>query len=173
MNSMSKSLSCLFALLSLSLTAELHGLVISEIHYRPPAGDHLEFVEVSNEAPSPEDISGFSFVEGIVFRFPAGTVLEAGGVLVVCANVDAVRAVYGIENAVGNFSGRLDNGGERLTIANHAGRVIQSVRYNDQGKWPVGPDGTGHSLALIRVYLDSSEPEHTRACVLLLASLRA
>jgi hypothetical protein len=150
----------LFALFSLSLTAELHGLVISEIHYRPPEGEHLEFVEVSNDAPSPEDISGYSFVEGIVFTFPPGTVLEAGGVLVVCANVDAVRAVYGIENAVGNFVGRLDNGGERLTIANHAGRVIQSLRYNDQGKWPVGPDGTGHTLVLKRVHLDASEPEN-------------
>jgi hypothetical protein len=154
---MLKLLSFLFAL---GLTAELHGLVISEIHYRPPEGDHLEFVEVSNDAPSPEDISGYSFVEGIVFKFPPGTVLEAGGVLVVCANVDAVKAVYGIENAVGNFAGRLDNGGERLTVVNHAGGLIQSLRYNDQGKWPVAPDGTGHTLVMRRVHLDASEPEN-------------
>ena len=141
-----KPLSFLFALFSLSLTAELHGLVITEIHYGPPAGEHLEFVEVSNDAPSPEDISGYSFVEGIAFKFPPGTVLEAGGVLVVCANADAVRAAYGIENVVGNFVGLLDNGGERLTVVNHAGGVIESVRYNDQGQWPVGPDGTGHTL---------------------------
>ena len=155
-----RSLSFLFALFSLSLTVELHGLVITEIHYGPPAGEHLEFVEVSNDAPSPEDISGYSFVEGILFRFPSGTVLEAGGVLVVCANADAVRAAYGVENVVGNFVGLLDNGGERLTVVNHAGRVIQSVRYNDQGKWPVGPDGTGHTLVLKRVHLDPSEPEN-------------
>ena len=143
---MFKSLTFLFALFSLILTVDLHGLVITEIHYRPPDGDFLEFVEVSNDAPSPEDISGYSFVEGIAFTFPDGTVLDAGGVLVVCANVDAVRLVYGIENVIGDYAGRLENGGERLTVVNHAGRVIHSLRYNDQGKWPVGPDGTGTRL---------------------------
>ena len=55
---MSKSFSFLFALFSLSLTVELHGLVITVIHYGPPAGEHLEFVEVSNDAPSPSDRPG-------------------------------------------------------------------------------------------------------------------
>lgn len=142
------------------LASPVQALVISEIHYHPPGGGTtLEFVEVTNEAASPEDVSGWAFVEGIGFVFPAGTIIAGNGILVVAANQDAIRAVYGIDNVVGDFSGRLDNGGEALTLVNHVGIVIQSVTYRDEGNWPVGPDGSGHSLALENIYLDSAEAE--------------
>ena len=67
------------------------------------------------------------------------------GILVVCADTAAVRARYGISNVVGNFSGRLDGSGERIVLANHAGVIVQSVRYRDRGKWPAEPDGTPRS----------------------------
>src|SRR4029453_18930332 len=120
--------------------------VISEIHYHPPAGDEaLEMVEVSNDSSTPEDISGYSFSEGIAFEIPPGTVLEGYGVIAVCANAAAVKARYGITNAIGDYAGKLDGSGERLTLVNHAGAVVSSVRYRTKGKWPTAPDGTGHS----------------------------
>lgn len=135
-------------------------LIISEINYHPPAGDEaLEFIEVANDSTTPEDISGYAFVEGISFVFPAGTVLGARGVLVVCADVVALKARYGIENAVGNYQGRLDAGGERLTVVDVGGILVHGLAYNDRGKWPTAPDGTGHTLVLRRPSLDGTEPE--------------
>ncbi|HVR74668.1 MAG TPA: lamin tail domain-containing protein, partial [Planctomycetota bacterium] len=143
-----------------ALAPALEAVVISEIHYHPPAGDErLEFIELANDSSTPEDISGYSFVEGIVFEVPAGTILRGKGILVICADVDLLTARHGITNAIGNFEGSLDNDGERLTLVDHAGRVVQSVRYRARGKWPVAPDGTGHTLVLRSVHLDSKEPE--------------
>jgi hypothetical protein len=142
------------------LGARLEAVVISEIHYHPPPGEEmLEFVELTNDSATPEDISGYAFIEGISFVIPAGTVLEGYGILVICADVEALKARYGIENAIGNFSGRLDNSGERLALANHAGIAVQSLRYRERGKWPAAPGGTGHTLSLRGLHLDPKEPE--------------
>ena len=43
----------------------------------------------------------------------------------------------------------LDNGGERLTLKDANGVVVCSVNYGDEGRWPIAPDGTGHSLVLV------------------------
>jgi hypothetical protein len=138
--------------------------VISEIHYHPRAGDEgLEFVELTNDHYSPEDISGWALVDGVRFVFPSGTILRAREILVVCTNADAVQSAYGIDNAIGNFEGRLNSAGERVTLVNHAGAEMASVRYNDRGKWPTAADGSGHSLVLISLYQDTSEPENWQA----------
>src|SRR6266545_6968657 len=112
---------CHRASLSLSIlvvaaaAARVPAVVISEIHYHPPAGDEaLEFVEITNDSTTPEDLSGWTFTEGISFQFPPGTILGSRAILVVALDQDALKARYGIGNVVGNYSGRLDNAGERL-----------------------------------------------------------
>jgi hypothetical protein len=148
------------AVFALVGAAPLQAVVISEIHYNPGAGDEvLEFVELMNDTSTPEDLSGWAFVEGIHYVFPKPTVLPGRGVLVVCADADALKDRYGITNAIGNYSGKLDASGERLTLVNQAGIVIQSVRFRDEGQWPAIPDGSGHTLSLLSPYLDCSEPE--------------
>ncbi len=152
------------ALLALAGTAvdsgALQAVVISEIQYNPPAGDEgLELVELANDSSTPEDISGYAFTNGIDFVVPPGTILGSRGFLVIAADAEAVKARHGIQNVIGNYSGRLDASGERLTLVNHAGVVLQSIRFRDRGKWPAEPDGTGHTLSLKNVHLDSSEPE--------------
>ena len=135
-------------------------VVISEIHYHPPdGGEALEFVELATDTRTPEDISGYAFVTGISFVFPPGTILTKDAPIVVCADAEAVRARYGLENALGNYTGRLANGGERLTLVSQVGLEVLSLSYQDDGKWPVAPDGSGHSLTLERNDLDASEPE--------------
>ena len=144
----------------LALCGPVRGQVIAEIHYHPvPGQEMLEFVEIANDSSTPVDLSGYAFAEGISYIFPDATILRSNARLVVCADVDAIRARYGVENAVGNYTGRLDNSGERLTLVNHVGIVISSVRYRDDGQWPVGADGTGHTLTLQNVHLDASESE--------------
>ena len=143
------SSACGVLLAGLLLSPPMEAVVISELHYHRRDGkEALEFLEITNDAYSPEDISGWAFVEGIRFEFPPGTILRGREVLVVCTDVDALRAESGIDNAVGNYTGKLDGSGERITLVNHVGIVMQSLRYRDEGKWAVGPDGTGHSLSL-------------------------
>ena len=135
-------------------------MVISEIHYHPAEGDDaLEFIELTSDTTTPQDLSGFHFTEGIDFEFPAGTIVPSNGIVIVAADPDAVKARYGLEKVFGPFAGRLDNSNDRITFVNHAGAALQSVRYRDTGKWPVAADGAGHTLVLKNVYLDSGEPE--------------
>ncbi len=62
------------------LPAVVRAVVISEINYNPALGDEdIEWVEVANDTTTPEDISGYSFVEGVDFVFPPGTVLGVVG----------------------------------------------------------------------------------------------
>ncbi len=151
------------AVVATDLARQSFAQTVTEIHYHPPEGEEeLEFIEITNEYSGPQDLSGFAFVEGIRFVLPPGTVLRGGESLVVCADAEAVRTRYGIDNVVGDFEGRLDSGGERVTLVNHVGVVVLTLRYDDDGKWPLAPDGAGHTLELRKIYLDPSEPESWR-----------
>ena len=150
----------LLLILTLQPAVALHAFVISEIHYNPASDNNtLEFIEITNNTLTPEDLSGHNIVEGVAFSFPQGTILDAHGILVICANEDAVRTLYGIENTIGDFSGRLDGNGERITFVNQVGVPVSSMAYRDEGQWPVGPDGTGHTLVIKSLYADPAEPE--------------
>ncbi len=140
----------------------VHAVTVSEIFYNPPDGDQaLEFIEITNETYTPDDLSGWAFIDGVSFVFEQGTILLGRQSIVLCGNPDAVKERYGLEDAVvfGPWDGRLDSGGERLTLVNHVGVTMVSLRYRDDGKWPVAPDGTGHSLVLRELHLDPDEPE--------------
>ena len=72
---------------------------------------------------------------------------------VVVHSLDAFVSRYG-DNArfyvSGEYGGasRLSNGGETLTLVSAEGVVVQQVRYEDGGLWPVRADGGGFSLVL-------------------------
>ncbi len=142
-----------------ALSAPAMGLVISEIHYHvtEPENPNLEFIEVYNENPDPLDLTGYTICNGVDFEFPDGLFLEGKSFLVICSNEAAIQAEYGITNTVGDWTGALSNGGERVEICNPAGITIAEVRYNDRGKWRVGADGTGHTLALVQPYLENDD----------------
>ncbi|MEE3053763.1 MAG: lamin tail domain-containing protein [Planctomycetota bacterium] len=142
----------------------LQALTISEVMYHSSAledrGD--EYIELYNENIDPLDLSGYSICNGINFVFPRGTYLDGHAYLVVCADEAVIRDRYGITNTIGNWVGSLDNSGERIEICNTGGRVVGEMSYNDRGKWPVGADGTGHSLALKAPFLDFDDADSWR-----------
>ncbi|MEN6425681.1 MAG: lamin tail domain-containing protein [Phycisphaerales bacterium] len=128
-------------------------VVISEIMYHPyhksltPEDTAREWIEVFNGGAEPIALVGWKLAEAVDFTFP-DVVLEAGAYLVVAADVDVFRAQYpGVANVVGGWTGWLSNSGERLTLVDAAGAVIDSIEYTDEGEWAVrelGPTDRGH-----------------------------
>ncbi len=147
-------------------------IVISEIMYNPQeGGQDLEYIEIVNRQPNSVDLSGWFFSRGINFTFPDGTWLDGGRYLVICANEEAVKAKYGIENTIGNWAAcddsgsggcALANGGERIELSEPSGVPATSVRYNDRGMWPSGADGAGPSLELVDIYFDYEDAANWR-----------
>jgi hypothetical protein len=144
--------------LLMTFPAVAHGLTITEINYQPPAGGpNLQFVEVYNNDATALDISGYYFSKGITFTFPEPTILVGRSYLVVCADLTAFQARYPITNVIGNFEGVLHPLGETLALASNGGVEQVRVSYNDRGKWPSAPKGTGHTLSLLNPYLDPDD----------------
>ncbi len=136
-------------------------VVVSEIMYNPP-GALPEFIELSNITATPLDMALWRFSDGVDFTFPnfsAGTpsahlLLPYEKILISSAGDAATRAAYpGIPGGVRIFgpwsvTKALGNSGDRITVKDKNGVVVCTVNYSDGGKWPVSPDGTGHSLVL-------------------------
>lgn len=138
------------------------GLTISEIHYHPPAredGKDLQFIEIYNSQPIPQDVGGFRLSGGVDYLFPEGTVLAPLSFLVVAKDPAAIREVYSIENVAGPFSGELNNASDLIRLRNRTGAILLEVEYSDQEPWPVAADGTGHSLVLARPSYGEGSPK--------------
>jgi spore coat protein H len=122
-------------------------VVLNEILYHPETDDiRDEWIEVFNRGEAPVDIEGWKLVDGVSFTFPAGSRLEPGGHLVVCADAARTRAAFGIENAVGDWTGSLKDGGGRVCLVSARGTDADAVPYDDEPPYPVLADGLGRSL---------------------------
>ena len=137
----------LFAHLAISISLCLSGraspdsvVTFNEIHYHPPAAAD-EWIELHNQMAVRVDLSGWAITGGVEFTFPEGTVIEPGELIVVAA------IPAGIAGALGPWDGRLDNRGEKLQLLGRHGRLMDELSYDDAGSWPVGPDGSGSTLA--------------------------
>ncbi len=154
--------------------ASSSNLAISEIHFNPqPAGpaepdvdnDEFEFIEVTNISPTRIDLTDVQFVEtdvngdtqGIRFTFNQQT-LGPGESLVVVENIEAFQSRYGNSvrialgqdqsaDPIGQYGGRLANGGELLTLVDSSGQMIRQFAYDDA--WQPTTDGQGYSLEIV------------------------
>ena len=132
-------------------------LVITEIMYHPqspPAGspytaEDFEFIELKNVGTTTLDLSGIHFTNGVEFSFAnsAVTSLDSGQLVVIVKNLAAFTARYSaVPNIAGEYSGNLDNAGERLTLEGASGEPILDFDYNDT--WCPATDGFGFSLVV-------------------------
>ncbi|MDB4536985.1 lamin tail domain-containing protein [Akkermansiaceae bacterium] len=156
-----------------SVPASAGNLVISEIHYHPAeptsAGeiavstdrDDYEFIELFNIGLQPVELDGVHFADGITFSFGAESLLDPGARAVVVKDIAAFTARYGgaIEIA-GEYSGRLNNGGERLSLELEGVGVLQELTYDNKSPWPIAADQIGTSLVLRS---PESGPDHSLA----------
>ncbi len=123
-------------------------LVFNELMYHP-AGDQseLEWVELHNQMSIDLDLTGWSLRDGIEYSFPDGTIVPGGGYLVVAANPEQLSVATDLASPYGPYAGRLSNSGETLQLLNNSGRIMDRLSYRDDEGWPLGPDGSGVSLA--------------------------
>jgi hypothetical protein len=113
--------------------------------------DDFEFLEVFNPDPANTiGLSGLTLGGGIHFQVPDGVTLKPGERAVVVENESAFRFRYGQlvprPRVLGSYSGKLDNGGEGLTVTGSDGEQVVVVHYSDDPPWPTGADGDGRSL---------------------------
>lgn len=135
--------------LSTLLSTPLGAVVIHEIHYNPPEGSLLEFVELYNPRSEAVPLAGWRLAEGLDYEFPTDARIEAGAFIVVCKDPDRAATHFGLESTaglLGSFAGRLSNSGERITLLDDVFRVVDSVRYADATPWAQAADGEGPSL---------------------------
>ncbi|MEM7235108.1 MAG: lamin tail domain-containing protein, partial [Planctomycetota bacterium] len=158
---MTRSLVCavlLVSVLSVSvIPARAADIVINEIHFEPEDKTvSAEFIEILNVSAAEVDLSGWFFSDGIFYEFPAGKTIEAGGYLVIAEDPEVLATALSYEGALGPFEGRLDNGGERVTLRNAVGQVEDEVSFRSRFPWPIASAGKGSSMELMDPMLDNN-----------------
>jgi hypothetical protein len=141
-------------------------LLFSEIHYNPQGSDDFEFIEILNRSSQTKDLSNLRIDGGIEFLFPQGSKLEPGELLVVVENQGAFAdryqepgSTYYAPNitVVGEWSGRLDDAGERIDLIDSNATLITSIEYDNSGSWPRRPDGLGSSLEVRDPFFEAED----------------
>jgi len=143
----------------------LANLRITEVMYNPAdsaSGDYtdnddFEFIELKNIGDETLDLSYASFSNGITFDFGSSMItnLAAGDFVLVVKNEAAFKSRYGsglASKIAGQYSGKLANEGETISLEDFWNGTIAEFQYNDGRGWPLSADGAGHSL----VPLDSA-----------------
>ncbi len=127
-------------------------LRISEIMYHPraltDAGEpNEEFIELTNIGTEPINLNLVRFTNGIDFTFPSLD-LAPGEYTVVVQDRTAFEARYSNRvNVAGQYTGSLNNAGERITLVDAAGRTILDFNFRDS--WRPLTDSEGFSLTVI------------------------
>ena len=154
-------------LVSLALSAPLRAdIVLSEIMYNPPQGEEHEYIELYNTASVAVSVGGWAINAGVLFTFPPEATIPADGYVVLCASVTAFQTAYPDVPAaqiLGEYTGRLDNGGETLRLVNDSGATEQSFTYDDDAPWEFLADGFGASLERACLILNPNSIENWRA----------
>jgi hypothetical protein len=149
-------------------------VVINEVMYDPVTEDNDdEYVELYNPGDSPVDLGKWRLEEAVEYTIPPETILPPGSYLVLARNAGRLLTNYpGLTgaNTLGDFSGSLGNGGERIVLSkpddilstnglgqvvtNHIHIAVDEVSYGVGGRWGTWAHGGGSSLELIDPHSD-------------------
>jgi len=151
--------------------ATLFAVKISEINYNPLdfegiPGDSLEFVELKNIGTEKVSMERLAFTNGIMYSFPENSTLDAGKSIVIVANSASFKKKYPAVTPFGEYSGQLNNAGEKVTLFDVlADTIITSVEYDDSLPWPEMADGKGATLVArsLEMNVNQNEPSQWRA----------
>ena len=131
-------------------------VLINEIHYSPDVKtEPVEFVELYNLSASSIDLSNWSITGGIDFHFPAGVSIAPDAYVVVAQNPPALKVKFGI-TGIGPWSGRLSDTGDKISLRDAGGEIMDQVEYKLGFPWPTVGSPPGYSIELIHPELDNS-----------------
>ena len=129
--------------------------VINEIHYNNDDNTVFnEFVEIHNPDETPIDVSNWSLAGGVRFAIPPGTVIPAGGYLVIAEDPATITSEFEVP-ALGPYEGGLSSKGELLELLDASGSLQDQVDYGIGFPWPTRAKGEGSSMELINPELDN------------------
>ena len=143
-------------------------VVLNEIMYDPASGNSDdEFIELHNRSTNAVNVGGWRIRDAVSFNIPGGTTIAPGGFLVIANNAARLRTNYAglnATNCLGDYSGSLGNGGERIELnmpdtvvsTNGLGQLqtntiritVNEVTYSTGGRWGKWSHGDGSSLEL-------------------------
>ncbi len=129
-------------------------ITVSELNYNSDsaynAGDWIEFRNYGAQALN---ISGWKFsdeADNHKFVFPTGTVIPAGGYLVLVEDTAKFRSQFPtVTNKLGPIGFNLSNAGELVRLFDYQDNLYLSFTYQDIAPWPLTPDGGGYTLELL------------------------
>ena len=131
------------------LISLLDGLRITEVMFNPPGGSSYEYIELKNTGETPINLAGVRFTEGVQFVFPE-IILAAGENILVVESLPDFESRYGDQlHVAGEYSGKLDNGGERLILELPEPYDVAILRFEYSDDWFSATDGPGASLQII------------------------
>lgn len=151
-----------FIILAFQLNAQV---VINEIMYNPPesGNDSLEYIEIYNAGVTDVDLTGYTMA-GVEFTFPTHT-LAADEYVVVSINPAALMNNFSVD-AFAWTSGALKNGGEKVSLFDNVGDLVDEVEYMTSGGWPStaeGAAGEGASIELCDPGMDNNTASNWNA----------
>ena len=163
-NSMKPFFICLILLLFNLLSHS--AIIINEIHHDPDIKTELvEFIELHNTGNQTVDLSGWTLENAINYIFPDDSFLASGSYIVISHQPNQFKKKFGTQ-ALGPWSGKLDNDGERIELRSSDGTLVDRVRYRMGFPWPIVGDSPGYSIELIHPDLDNNDGHNWKPSVL-------
>lgn len=131
-------------------------IVINEIMYDAPSNHGSgEFIELYNKGSETINLTGWRITEGVRFDFPDGTQMGPKSYLVIAADASYLNSAHNGLTAIGNWAGKLRDGGELIRIEDGNGNLVDEVDYLPEGDWPNLADGDGSSMELRHPDMDN------------------
>ena len=130
--------------------------VISTLYIGDADAQDAEFIMIENPGTKTIDLSGYRFINGIEAEFVSPTLLEPGQQIIL-TNMpdDSFWNTYPNAQLLPYSTGRLNNTGEKLSLATTSGIIIDQLNYSPDTPWPPYRAQTGMAIRLKKLSLDN------------------
>ena len=134
-------------------------VVINEVFFDPTEKRATEFIELFNASTNAVSLAGWKIEK---FKFATHSVIAPGGFVVVAKDPLTFTSVFG-GKPLGPLPGKLQGSGEKITLHNGEGKLVDMVDFDVGFPWPTAAAGAGSSLERINAGLDGRRPGSWRS----------